>query len=367
MVKIIKLKAKNFRNISQLNFEPSSGLNIFTGSNGQGKSNLLEAIFVLATGGSFRRGKDTNLVKYNEQGYTVAARYEIDGREIETEIRYSINGDKLNLVNKNKSNLYHRDRIRVVIFTPDDLFLIKGSPAKRRAFLDFILKQISNEYLYNFDNYTNILKKRNIFLKREQTAGKSYQIINDLFVENAIRLIIQRIQFVGVLEDICQPVYSQINQAKYEMKIKYALSFGVESDKINVDVLQTAMHQHIQQHKDEEIKRRKTLVGPHLDDLNVYSDGRPAQLYASQGQQRNLSISLKLGEMYAFHRMMGFYPVLLLDDVLSELDDSKKSMLMEYLRQADFQTFLTSVSIGENIYNDAAHYWIEEGRLERKE
>ncbi len=321
----------------------------------------------MATGGSFRRGKDTNLVKYNELGYAVAARYETDGRELETELRYSINGYKQNLINKNKSRLNHKERIRVVIFTPDDLFLIKGSPSKRRAFLDCILKQISSEYLYNFDNYTSILKKRNIFLKREQTAGKSYRIINDLFVENAIRLIIQRIQFVNILEGICQPIYSQINQAKNDLKIKYALSFGVESDKINVDVLQHAMHQHIEQHKGEEITRKKTLVGPHLDDLNVYNDGRPAQIYASQGQQRNISISLKMGEMNAVRRIMGFYPLLLLDDVLSELDDNKKKMLMEYLRQADFQTFLTSVNVGERVYDDAAHYCIEEGRLERKE
>ncbi len=366
-MEISKLKIRNFRNIARIEFEPAPGLNIFTGDNGQGKTNLLESIFVLATGGSFRRSTDTDLVKYGCSSYCLDFQYCISERSIEAQLKYNLNGNKLYQVNNKKSNQNNQDRIRVVTFTPDDLFLIKGSPSKRRAFLDFTLKQISNEYLYNFDNYLNTLRKRNNFLKREQTSGKTFKIINDLFVENSIRLIIQRLNFVQLLEDISRPIFSSINESQNDMRIKYALSFAVENDKINMDILKEAMHKNICAKLNEEIKRRRSLVGPHLDDINVYHDGRSAQIFASQGQQRNLSISMKMAELYAFYKVKGYFPILLLDDVLSELDEQKKSMLMKYLREAEFQTFLTAVSIDKKDDYGCTHYGLEEGRLERKE
>ncbi len=366
-MKIYKLKIRNFRNIARMDLEPYNGLNIFTGENGQGKTNLLESIFVLATGSSFRRSTDTNLAKYDCGSYYLEAEYGIFDRRIDTVLQYSINGSKLFQVNQKKSNHNNQDRIRVVIFTPDDLFLIKGSPSKRRAFLDFCLKQVSNEYIYNLENYYNTLSKRNIFLKREQTAGRSFKIINDLFVENAVRLIIQRINFIGLLEEISRSIFGMINDSQKEMRIKYALSFAIENDKINMEILQTAMHKHIYENLNEETQRRRTMVGPHLDDLNVYYEGRAAQIFASQGQQRNLSISLKLAELYAFQRVKGYYPVLLLDDVFSELDGNKRTKLVKYLREADFQTFLTTVSMDAHDDYGCSHYRVEGGRLERKE
>lgn len=366
-MKINKLKIRNFRNIANIEFEPTSGLNIFTGENGQGKTNLLESIFVVATGSSFRRSTDLDLVNYNSREYILQAKYRISERQIETVLKYNTAGNKLYQINNRKSNQNNNDRIRVVIFTPDDLFLIKGSPFRRRAFLDFILKQISNEYSYNLDNYINILRKRNIFLKKEQTSGKTFRIINDLFVENSVRLIIQRVTFVQLLEEISRPIFSSINETQKDIRIKYALSFAVESDKINMDILQEAMHKHVNIKLDEEKKRRRSLVGPHLDDINVYHDGRPARIFASQGQQRNLSISLKLAELYAFYRVNDYYPVLLLDDVLSELDERKRSMLVDYLREAEFQTFLTAVSIDPKDDYGCSHYRLEEGRLDGKE
>ena len=365
-LKIDKLQVKNFRNIKKLNYEPSPSLNIFVGDNAQGKTNLLESIFVLATGSSFRRANDANLVNYEASGYAINGFYNINERSMEASLQYHLNTKKEFIINNKKSNQNHKDRLRVVLFTPDDLFLIKGSPVKRRAFLDFILKQLSGEYLFFMDNYANILKKRNLFLKREQTTGKSFKIINEMFIENAIRLIIQRINFVNILEEISRPIYLEINQAQNELKMRYALSFAIDNDKINMDVLQIALRQHIEEHLQEERFRRKTMVGPHLDDINFYQDGRLARIYASQGQQRNISISLKLAELYTFKRIKDCYPVFLLDEVLSELDEGKRKMLMKHLRQADFQTFLTAVNI-DKINEQDNNYIVQEGRLLRKE
>ena len=362
-MKLENLLIRNFRNIAHIELVPQPRLNLFTGDNGQGKTNLLEAIFVVATGSSFRSANDSNLIKNGTSGYSIVADYSIDGRSLEAELKYTSDGAKKTLINHKKAGNHHKDRLRVVIFTPGDLFLIKGSPSKRRTFLDFVIRQISSEYIYNLDNYMTILRKRNIFLKREQTSIKSFKIVNDLFVENAVMLIIQRVNFVNILEEICKSIHNQINETQTQLKMKYALSFRIESDKINMDVLQEALYKHIEENMNEEIRRKQTMVGPHLEDINVYHDNRPAKIYASQGQQRNIAISMKLAEVQAVHKIMGYYPILLLDDVLSELDETRKARLIGYLRQSEFQTFLTAVNTEGVVTHGIPQYRLEDGNL----
>lgn len=344
-MKINRLQVRNFRNLAKIEYAPNSGLNIFIGDNAQGKTSLLESIFVLATGTSFRTAADANMVKYDAEGYLINSFYQCGEREFEAQLQYRLNGSKVMLINKKKCAHNYKDRLRVVLFTPDDLFLIKGSPGKRRAFLDFILKQLSSEYQYDLDNYATILKKRNLLLKQDNSNGKAFQITNEVFIEKAARLIIQRINFVNLLDDISRAVYQEINQGTQELKSRYALSFAVDSDKINMDVLQTALIKKLEEKSREEINRRKTLVGPHLDDINFYQDGRLARTFASQGQQRNMAISLKLAEVYAFKKIKKAYPVFLLDEVLAELDEGKRRHLLKHLQSAAFQTFLTAVKI----------------------
>lgn len=364
---IEELRIRNFRNLKKIDYTPAPGLNILLGDNAQGKTNLLESIFLMAAGNSFRTASDGNLVNHDASGYMVKTNYLLSDRMMEAKIEYRLNQTKLFTINNKKCNQSHMDRLRVVLFTPDDLFLVKGPPGKRRAFLDFILKQLSGEYLYNLDNYNSILKKRNLLLKKEQTTFKSFKIINDVFVENAIRVIIQRINFVNLLDEITKPIYNEINQGSSQLKTRYALSFEIDSDKINIEVLSKAMHKKIEDLWGQEINRHKTLVGPHLDDINIYQDQRLARTFASQGQQRNIAISLKLAEMYAFRKVKGFFPVLLLDEVLAELDEGKRRMLMILLRHAEFQTFLTSVNMDNMDKSNEARFIVKEGQLLRKE
>jgi len=366
-VKIDRLKIRDFRNLRKINYEPYPGLNIFMGDNAQGKTSLLEAIFVLATGSSFRSASDANLVHQGSPGYMVQGEYTIGERRIESQVQYQLNDSKNFYINKKKCSHNHGDRLKVVLFTPDDLFLVKGAPGKRRAFLDFILKQLSAEYLYNLENFQAILKKRNTHLKKETLTGKNARIINDIFVEQAIKLILQRINFVNLIDDLCGPIYKLINGGKNQFKARYALSFAIESDRINTDVLRDAMQFHIQEHGAEEIKRRKTMVGPHLEDINFYQDGNLARIYASQGQQRNMAISLKLTEIYAYARIKEDYPVFLLDEVLAELDEGKRRMLMTYLQDAEFQSFLTAVKMDEMDLDLNPIWHMQGGCLERKE
>ncbi len=365
-MKITGLSINNFRNLKKIDIKPANGMNIFTGNNAQGKTNLLEAIYVLSAGNSFRNTSDKQLVNYDASRYQIKAYYTYQERFLESTLLYD-ERDKIFTINKKKTPHHNQERIKVVLFNPDDLFLVKGAPAKRRNFLDFILQQLSGDYAYNLANYAKILKKRNLLLKTEQTNKQSFAIINQLFIENAIKVIIQRINLVNILDEIVQPLFQEINGRQNKIKIRYALSFPVESDKINLNILQTALSEQLEKKSSDEIKRKQSLAGPHLDDINFYQDGRAARIFASQGQQRNLVICLKLAEVYVFKRVKGYYPIFLLDEVLAELDENKRFLLLDHLDKAEFQSFLSSVNLGPIDKYNANIFYVKNGQLTRKE
>lgn len=365
-MKINRLSITNFRNLKKIDIEPANGMNIFTGDNAQGKTNLLEAIYVLSAGNSFRNTTDKQLINYHASRYQLKASYSYQERNFESVLFFD-EQKKTFTINNKKSPYINQDRIKVVLFNPDDLFLVKGAPSKRRAFLDFILQQLSSDYAYNLTNYVKILRKRNLLLKNEQTNKQNFVIINQLFIENAIKVIIQRINLVNILDEIARPLFQEINGSQNQIKIRYALSFPVESDKINLNILHTALTEQLEKRNSDEIKRKKSLAGPHLDDINLYLDGRAARIFASQGQQRNLVICLKLAEVYAFKRVKGYYPVFLLDEVLAELDENKRFLLLDHLNQAEFQSFLSSVNLGPIDKYNTIIFYVKDGQLTRKE
>lgn len=363
---ITRLAISNFRNLKRIDLNPENGMNIFTGDNAQGKTNLLEAIYVLSAGTSFRSSGDVQMLNYEALRYQIKAAYTGQDRNFEASLVFD--GKTKNfLLNNKKSQPSHPDRLKVVLFNPDDLFLIKGSPAKRRSFIDFILQQLSSDYTYNLGNYVKILKKRNLILKKEQTNNQSFSIINQLFIESAVKVIIQRINLVNIIDELAGPLFLEINGGQHNLKIRYALSFPVENDKINLNILHTSLSEQMQKKMADEIKRKQSLVGPHLDDINFYLDGRLARVFASQGQQRNMVICLKLAEVYAFKRVKGDYPVFLLDEVLAELDEKKRWLLLDHLNQAEFQSFLSSVNLNLEERLNAAVFYVKDGQVLGKE
>jgi DNA replication and repair protein RecF len=240
-----------------VDYEPCPGLNIILGNNAQGKTSILEAIFVLATGYTFRKTSDINLINYEKDFFTIQANYSIGESTYDARLDYNRNGSKILKINNKKSQFKHQDRLKMVLFTPDDLFLVKGPPGRRRAFLDFMLRQISAEYSYNMDDFSLTLRKRNLFLKNDQTKSKAFNIINALFVEKACSVIIQRLSFVSLLDDFAAQTYKKINDGKDELRTRYALSFNIDGgDKINTDVLQRAMVKQM----NEGMKRKLKLI-----------------------------------------------------------------------------------------------------------
>jgi DNA replication and repair protein RecF len=338
-----EIRINGFRNLSSQIYEAQKGLNILIGENGQGKTNFLEAVYYLSCGSSFRASDHKVLVNYDEKHFTIEAVNNIKDKWLKAAVIYERNkGKKFSL--NDKRSAYSENFMNAVLFTPDDLYLIKGSPKQRRDYLDYGLKQIAKEYYGYFENYGKILKKRNFLLKSEQTKGGLYKTLNDVFIEQAARIILARFNYINLLDDVLKETYKSLNGGGNQLKIKYALSFPLDHDKINLTILSEKIKEQIDLKAGQEIKRKSVLVGPHLDDLHIYFDNRPARQYCSQGQQRSIAVSLKLAELCAFAKIKGYYPLFLLDEVMAELDENKRCLLLNYLEKAPFQSFMTAVN-----------------------
>ncbi len=348
-MKLQKIIISNFRNIKELEYKAEPGLNILMGDNAQGKTNILEAIFVLATGSSFRTNNDRLLVQHGKDHYKLKATHTLDSRSINTEIEYHLERGKQLKINAKKSSQNNPNRLRVVDFTPDDLYLVKGSPSQRRKYVDYILKEVSVDYRLLLENYYKILRRRNDALRKNEANTKSYRLLSELFAEYSAKIISNRIKLVNLLDKLCSQTYIKLNQEGEEIKIKYALSFPLQEEKVNYLTLNDNLIKHLEENRENELRRKSTLVGPHLDDINIYLQNQPARLFASQGQQRNIAVSLKISQVLAFKETIGFYPLLLLDEVLAEFDDPRKDSLLQYINQAEYQSILTSV-VNDMIY-----------------
>ena len=347
-MKIDKIKLSNFRNLKKLEYDCIDTLNILVGNNAQGKTNFLEAIYALSTGASFRTKNKEDLLNFNSDSLTIRAIYKKQGRQISASLKIIRDGKKNFLVNNNITGYKNDDRLRVVLFTPDDLYMVKGAPFLRRDFMDFALKQVSEDYNFHWNRYKRILKKRNDLLRNYETGKSTYPIINEMFVDHACRVIMARINFVNILDEIANKVYKKINQVDEQLKIRYAISFPIDSGKINIDALKQAMVDYLNQIRDLEIKRKNSVIGPHVDDINIYHNNKAARYFASQGQQRNIALAIKLSEMYTYRKIMNFYPVFLLDEVLSELDNFKQQAIAGLSCECpNFKSFLTSVHLGK--------------------
>jgi len=366
-LKLKKISIENFRNITDIEYEAVNGLNIFMGENAQGKTNIIEAIFMMATGNSFRTSNDKLMVKYESACFQIAGKHQFENRLIDTGVYYHLNKGKTIKINNKKTTQNNTNRLRVVVFTPDDLYLVKGSPSRRRIFVDIILREVSAEYRLLLENYNKVLRKRNDLLRKDKSNTRNYSVINELFIEYSVKIITSRINFVNLLDKLVKESYTKINKNDDEIKLKYALSFPVQDDKENKQTLTDNLYNYLADKKENELRKKRSIAGPHLDDINIYLNNKPARLYASQGQQRNIAVSLKLAEIYAFKELCGFYPVFMLDEVLAELDDIRKVNLLEEISKGEYQSFLTSVS-NENLKKvDGIISIVKNGQIERKE
>ena len=339
---ISSLKISNFRNYDLLKLDLNPNMNIIIGNNGQGKTNLLESIYVLGLTKSHRSFIDNNLIKQNEKICKIKG--DLVKNDMTSKLEIVLENKKKNLkidnnnINKNSDYI---SNMNIIIFYPEDLELIKGSPSSRRRFLNLELSQLNSNYLIILNDYNKLLKMRNDYLKNSYIDQNYLNILTDYLIEKAITIYKLRKKFIDKLNNNVEKIYYDITKLK-KFNIKYKSS--IELDDLSYDNLKNKLEEKFIYMKNQELKLKTTLVGPHRDDLEFYLDDLNLKNYGSQGQQRIAIIALKLGEIDIFKQYKENTPILLLDDVFSELDEKKKNNLLKYIND-DIQVIITTTDI----------------------
>lgn len=340
------LKLENFRNHSDTGILFSDRFNIIYGDNGQGKTNILEAIYLCASGRSHRTSKDSELIKFGCNSFQVETFVKNSGLDKNISISYladhkkqiRINEIPLLKIGALMGNLYS------VIFSPEDLLIVKQGPQERRRFVDITLSQIKPSYFYDLQLLTKILKQRNTLLKSISSNSAlldTMEIWNTKLAEVAASIIISRKNFARSLSMLAQNQHKYLTVEKEIISFNYECSFQISED-INKSSIIDKYVLALEKNLTRDIALGYTTVGPHRDDFDILINQKSLKTYGSQGQQRSAVLSLKIAEIELIYKETGEYPVLLLDDVMSELDDNRQKYLMDSITKV--QTFITCTS-----------------------
>lgn len=366
---IKELTLKNYRNYEDLTVQFENKVNVILGENAQGKTNVMESIYVLAMAKSHRTSNDKELIGWDREYAKIEGTIEKYNRSTALQLVISKKGKKakLNHIEQGKLSQYV-GAMNVIMFAPEDLNLVKGSPQVRRRFIDMEIGQVSAVYLYDLSRYQKITQQRNHYLKllqmRKQKDHTMLDVLTEQLCEAAAKIIYKRLQFISELQKWAEPVHFGISRGLETLRIKYKPSVDVSED-YDLTKMIEAYEQKFAKIREKEIERGSTLAGPHRDDLTFYVNNHDVQTYGSQGQQRTTALSLKLAEIDLIHNEIGEYPILLLDDVLSELDDFRQSHLLNTI-QGKVQTFVTTTSvegIDHQTLKEAATFHVKAGEL----
>jgi DNA replication and repair protein RecF len=342
-----KLIIKNYRNFKEAEAELNDSLNLFIGENGQGKTNLMESIYIASIGRTFRQNSENELINFNENKSSVEIHLTKNNYKVIIEIRLEKNKKKQVFINGVKLDKTSEmiGILNNVIFTPDDMKIIKGSPVERRRFINIDISQIKPKYKYLLNKYKKITTERNMLLKNYHTRYENKDIIgiwNDYLVNTGTEIILYRNEYINKLKKYSGDIYSNLTGNKEKLDISYYSNIGPVTDREEV---KTLFYDKIKKNFNNEILRGTSLYGPHKDDLTVKINGKECKYFGSQGQQRSAVLALKLAEIEIIREEAGEYPILLLDDVLSELDNKRKSYLIEHIK--GIQTIITSTEYHE--------------------
>lgn len=368
---IKEITLTNYRNYTKTTIPFENKVNVILGENAQGKTNVMESIFVLSMAKSHRTSNDKELIKWDCEYSKLSGIVEKHRGPVTLDLVISTKGKKAkyNHIEQKKLSQYIGS-INTVMFAPEDLNLVKGSPQVRRKFIDMEIGQVSPVYMHDLSRYQKILQQRNQYLKQLQTKKQTDLSLLDVLTlqlsEMAAKILKKRFEFLQLLQQWAEPIHKGISRGLETLKIEYKNSIDVSED-ADLSKMLEAYHQKFDKIKSREIDRGVTLAGPHRDDLLFYVNEKDVQTFGSQGQQRTTALSLKLAEIELIHQEVGEYPILLLDDVLSELDDFRQSHLLNTI-QGKVQTFVTTTSI-EGIHHEtlekAATYHVEAGQIQK--
>ena len=333
-----QIELENFRNYGNQKIEFHDKLNLLLGKNAQGKTNLLESLFIMGLGKSFRTNKDSDMIAFGKDFARASCVVEGEKGETDIDIVYQKEGKivKVDGVKLTRS-IDLLEHVYIVVFSPDDLKIIKEGPEHRRRFLDRELCQIKPVYYSDLGNYKKVLKQRN-FLLREKSPDKNlFSVFDASLADYGTRIAKERKEFTKRLQELSSRIHSDISQGQEDLKLEYETSVSSKEE----------FRELLEKNFESDVYKGFTSFGPHKDDLKIEVNGTDIRTFGSQGQQRTAALSMKLAEIGLIRQETGCSAVLLLDDVLSELDQGRQRYLIEAMK--DVQVFLTATEIDEDV------------------
>lgn len=359
---IRKIELTQFRNYERQIIATEPGINVFYGDNAQGKTNILEAVYLCACARSHRTSRDAEMIRHSADHYSVRIEFvNQNGSDDEIEISYfeAVTGDPQRTRSQRivRHNGLKLDRIadlmglfHAVIFAPEDLMLVKEGPATRRRYLDLLISQVRPTYFLTLQQFSRHLLQRNKLLKdlRDTRVGGKFvldeqaelqlDVWNQSLAEHAAALIEQRLIYTKRIAELAGQSQSEISSGKEKLYVKYKTIAGIKPN-MSKSKIYDIYYEKLKSMINEDLEKGSTGVGPHRDDLELSLDGDGLKPFASQGQQRTAVLSLKLAELAILRQDTGEAPVLLLDDVMSELDENRRNSLLHNINDA--QVFVT--------------------------
>ena len=359
------LNLKNFRNYEKETFTFNKGINILTGNNGQGKTNCAEAIFFLCTGYSPRANKDSLVIKSGQEHAEIFGVAESEYGEVSVKIRFNktdkknvyVNGLEVLRIGELMGNIHS------VFFNPQELKLVQESPEDRRRFMNISLSQMSKNYFYALTRYNKILSQRNNLLKNPDISiiNETLPVWDVQLSKEAAKIILARNNFLKEITPIAQEKHAFLTDGKEILTMKTESGYSGDEQEIA-----TFLFADLKSNLQKDLRLGYTSIGPHRDDIKFSLNNTDVRLYGSQGQQRTVALSIKLAETESFKARFGEYPILILDDVLSELDKKRQRKLIASLD--NLQTIFTATGFDRSVFknNPANRIVIENGTIKNK-
>ena len=374
-MKIKSLKLLYFRNYLSTNIDAHPSLNVLVGNNANGKTNIIESIFCLALGKSYRTKSDSECIMFGETATAMSCIVNKNDKDLDIMLGISNKGKSAKIAGIKKTKLTDFvGELNVVLFSPEDLQIVKGSPSLRREFMNREFYQFSRIYHKYYLMYQHLLKQRNSYLKdmrknpKDELSLAYLETLTSQLAKVALYITKERVSFVQDISKLTYKNMLNISNGQETLKIKYKSSVldSLNISEINDESFTEENLTKVMMKKSfDDIMRGSTKIGPQHDDLEFYINDLDAKMYASQGQQRSIVLSLKLAEINYLKEKTGTYPVLLLDDVLSELDKNRQLKLLDAINE-NVQTFITTPSISdikEDLLRKAKVFKIEDGNI----
>ena len=356
------LKLKNFRNYENESFSYGAGINIIVGSNAQGKTNSAEAAFLLATGFSPRVKKDKQVIRYGEKEAEISACAASKYGDLASTIKYFSDGKKKIFINGAETKKVGEllGNINAVFFNPGELKLVQESPEDRRRFMDVALSQLEKRYFYSLSKYKKIILQRNNLLKDgdKNMVLDTLPVWDEQLADYAVDIIEGRNEFLKRLAPLAKTAHAYITDEKEELQVFSDEKFCGSREEIKSNFL-SALNSSVER----DIILGFTTVGPHRDDIKMTLGGVDVKSYCSQGQQRTAALALKLAELEIFKEKFGEYPVLILDDAMSELDRFRQKKLLAYI--CNVQTIITCTHVDDSVFAGARYrlFEVNDGKI----